>query len=480
MARYNTWLPGNNYFTFGSAVTSTLSNKEVTPGSQVLCQSFSVGNAQSGFGFTFDMVQPAFAITKPPKVSYVSTSAMVFILKDADGWLWSAPCPMHSRVLERGWEWDQFTLHSTQTEVGTPPSIPTPGVIQAFQFGGAEGVHDPDNEVVQTLSLAYVAGRTPTKTASGDIRKVVLTDQSPLAHTLKVGTVELVGGTRTPIKYLGALPFGMQLNGPRSNLAVLPYRGPIVAGYQSGTPWITLNNNSALAGQLDFMLEAQIQFQNRSPTDILGPWMHSYLQALWDCEQNGPIDTWVWDGPDGNPAWDGWQYRAFDGMSRTWFDAEKPNSTVSEENKTKLNTINTRFMDWLHDWLVANPDSMGVPNDWRPSGWTQGIPLPADSYLAPTFTGPSGHDIGLALKGTVFCALAGYDEEKAKYVIHRLIQAIKMVQYTPVDQTDEMHGAFTLDPTGFVVYGFEQGEILEALALCKQHPDLLVKAISAG
>ena len=38
-----------------------------------------------------------------------------------------------------------------------------------------------------------------------------------------------------------------------------------------------------------------------------------------------------------------------------------------------------------------------------------------------------------------------------------------------------MNGAFTANPDGFEVYGFEQGEILEALALAKQNPTFLIK-----
>lgn len=478
MTTYNTWLPGNQFFDFNDGVDTSLGYKDTLAGGKILCNTFEIPNAQAGFGITFDQIDPPFGIAKPPKVMYSSTADMIFVLKDSAGWLWAAPCRKQTKVAERGWNWDQFGLHSVQENTGTEPSVPASGRIQAFQFGGAEGVHGTDNDTPQSISIAYIAGRSPSAAIAGDIRQVVLTNRNPHAHTWKVGTVDLVGGSRKPIKYLGSLPFGLQLNGPRNRLAVLPYRGPIVAGYQSGTPWVQLGDNVSLGGMLDFMLEAQVQFQNRNPNDIMGPWMHIYLQALWDCEQNGPIDTWVWDGPDGNPAWNGWQYRAFDSMGRTWYEATQA-STISTTNKTKLATINSRFLDWLHGWLTANPTILGIPNDWRPAGWTQGTPFPADSYLDPKYTGTSAHDCALALKGAVFSALAGYDVTKAKYVIHRLIQALIPIQVEDQTGTDEMRGAFTQNPTGFEVYGFEQGEILEALALCKQHPSLLVQEASS-
>ena len=470
---FNVWLPGNKYFDFNSGVTTILETQPTESGGNLLCQTFTIPDAQTGFGTTFDMVSPAFTITKPPKVCYSSTSEMIFVIKDSEGWLWAAPCPKQAKIAERGWSWARFAPHAVQENTGPMPSKPATGVIQAFQFGGAEGVHGSDNDKPQSISLSYIAGRTPAKAVAGDIRKVVVTDRNPQAHTWKVGTVELKGGTRKEVKYIGSLPFGLQMNGPRNRLSVLPYRGPIVAGYQSGTPWVATENAAMLDGMLDFMLEAQEQFRFRNPDQVFGPWMHIYLQALWDCEQNGEIDTWVWDGPDGNPAWDGWQYRAFDSMGRTWYDAVKKGSSIPAETLAKLETTCTRFANWLYDWLRTNLTAMGVPNDWRPAGWTQGNPFPPDSYLDPKYTKPSAHDIALALKGVVFSAVAGYDVVKARYMIHRLIVSLVPLQATP--DVGDMRGAFTQNPSGFEVYGFEQGEIMEALALCLQHRDLLVQ-----
>lgn len=476
MSSYNTWLPGGTIFQFNAGVTRKLEYSAVASGGQALCASFTIPNAQAGFGITFDQIDPPFAITKPPKLSYKSTAEMVFIIKDSAGWLWSAPCPKQTTVKERGWAWSQFALHTDQTNPGAAPSAPAVGNVQAFQFSGGEGVHGGGNSTPQTLSIAYLAGRTPETTNQGTIRKFTLTDRNAAAHTLKVGTIDLVGGSRVPVKYIGALPFGLQMNGPRNRLSSLPYRGPIVAGYQSGTPWVHSANNEGLAGMLDFMLDSQTQFTARSPTRIKGPFMHIYLQALWDCEQNGKIDSWVWDGPDGNPAWDGWQYRAIDSMGRTWYDATRA-SGISPENMTKLTTVNTLFLDWLHNWMSENPNAAGVPNDWRPPGWTQGTPFPPNSYLDPKYTGPAAHDIALALKGAIFGTLAGYSQTKGRYLIHRLVEALISLQYSG---PDEMSGAFTQKPAEFEVYGFEQGEILEALALAKQHPTLLSSTAITG
>lgn len=477
MTAYNTWLPSDKFFGYNDGATSSL-NYEVTTGTQkLLCRSFTIPNFESGFGITFDQISPSFAITKPPKVCYSSTADMTIAIKDSAGWLWTATMPRQTTVMERGWAWSQFTIGAVQENTGPVPSAPAPGNVLAFQFAGGPGSHGAGGTDPVTVRIAYVAGRTPVASpVAGTIRQVILTDKNTAAHEWKVGNMELVNGSRREVKYIGGLPFGLQMNGPRNRLSSLPYRGPLVAGYQSGTPWVRVNNNEGLAGMLDFMLESQAQFTARSPQRLVGPFMHIYLQALWDCEQNGKIDTWVWDGPDGNPAWDGWQYRAIDAMGRTWYDVSR-NPQISAENVEKITKVCSQFLDWLYNWLVANEEAMGVPNDWRPPGWTQGNPMAPSSFLDPKYTGPAAHDDALALKGTLFSLLAGYDGVKGRYIVHRLLSALLSLQYKG---TDDMRGAFTQNAPGYEVYGFEQGEILEALALAKQHPELLSTSSFAG
>lgn len=477
MAQYNLWLPGNAFFGFNSGAETSLLYVTTKDGKQLLAQSFRVANRRSGFGITRDQVTPPFAMTKPPKMLYSSSADYVMVIKDSAGWNWIGPVPKQTVPAERGWAWSQFSVHEQQENTGTIPTKPATGEILSFQFAGAAGVHGSDDNIPQTLSIVYLSGRSPTQATGGDIRTFTITDRNPGAHIWKVGTVELVEGERAEVKYVGGLPFAYQVGGPRNRLSSLPYKGPLVAGYQSGTPWIDQNNNEALGQMMDFMSEAQYEFTKRSPTEISGPWMHIYLQALWDCEQNGTINTWVWDGPDGNPAWDGWQYRAFDSMGRTWYAAvNKPEITA--ENRLKLATVTSKFLDWLYYWLLENPAATGVPNDWRPEGWTQGTPLAPDRGLDPKYTMPSAHDTALALKGAVFSVKAGYDSVKGHYVIHRLIEALRPIQVQDPLDLDEMRGAFTLNPQGYEVYGFEQGEILEALALCLQHPELLASVLA--
>lgn len=469
------WIPGEKIFDFNSGVSKSISYLTTATGNKLMAGTYVVPDRDSGFGVTYDMTSPNLILSVPPKVCYQSTSDFVLTLKDADSWLWSAPAPLQSALTERSWVWSQFALSDYQepSKDGLPrPSAPV-GNILVFQFTGADGAHGTAGTIPQSISIAYISGVTPTSATSGDIRIARLLDPSPNAHTWKVGDVSLAYGSRKPIKYLGTLPFGLMIGGPsRARLAVIPYRGPYIAGYQSGTPWVDAKDAASLGSMLDFMLESQRQFTARSPSALVGPFMHSYLPATWDSEQYGTLDTWVWDGPDGNPAWNGWQYRAFDAMSRTW--AQCVEDQIDSATTAKAGLIASRFLTWIYTWIDANPKAYYIPSAWGPQGWTQGEPLPPDSYLDPHGESLESHDLALVLKGAIYCARAGGDRGMCLVVIERVMQSLALAQVHGV--SDPMRGCFTLRPAEFESYSFHQGEIMDALALAALNQDLLPEA----
>lgn len=477
---FNVWFPGNQIFSYNDGVTRTLTTL-TTPTGTITGERFSIPNREAGFGITFDMIQPPLQITKPPKICYSSDKACLFGIKDSEGWLWAAPMPVQELCKERGWEWAQFSLAEVQDDSKaseTAPEFPSAGFIQAFQFYGAQDVHgDVNNQQPVVISIAYIAGRSPKAATTGNIRSFQLRVRSPQAHQLKVGDVRLVRGSRNELRYLGTLPFGYMEGGPgRSAVSNAPYRGPFLAGYQSGTPWVDLKNESMLSSMLDFMLDAQNEFRNRHPGNLFGPFMHCFLPETWDSEQTGQPNTWVWDAPDGNPSWSGWQYRAFDGMAHTFYEAFKNESAVV----LKAKQVSENFLNWIYTWMRNNPQAPGVPNNWAPPGWEVGLPFPAGSYLDPKYSGePISHDIALVLKGAVFCALAGSPIDMCKYVIKRCVDMLWEAQVRST--THPMEGSFPANPmsldfdnpaTLWMNFGFHIGEILDALALLYQNPDL--------
>lgn len=449
----------------------------------------------NGFGVDRTNIYPFAEWTEPPGImikvptdQYKSYLTFVYAFKDAKGWQWyhlisaSDSEDKAQGIYPISGKWgfikpdaSEFTLNPDVVGQGVKPSKPYLGVDQFVQavsiqsvpttyFSGKHGKHEHYEDFLGKMLIAYISPEQP-KTPFDDgvdnisLFTILTTDTRQI--TLKVGDVVLEGGTRKPIKYYGTLPFGLQINGPsRNSLSSVPYRGPYIAGYQSGTPWVDLGADDKLSNMMDFMLDAQAQFTARHPAKLTGPFMHCYLPATWDSVQTGTVDTWVFDAPDGNPAWSGWQYRAFDAMSLTW----KLAIDSGLSSAAKAATVATSFLDWLHSWLTANPTVNYVPYDWGPPNWEQGQPFPADGYLDPHGTTQSPHDMALCLKGAVLCAVAGYDATKAQYVIARLITMLKTVQVKDDTGVNPMRGAFTLKPEDYDVYGFEQGEVLDGLA----------------
>lgn len=466
------WIPGEKIYGFNAGVSQKIEYLETSTGKTLMAGTYVVPDRDSGFGVTFDMTSPNLILSVPPKICYRSSSDFTLTLKDANSWLWSAPAPRQTALAERSWVWADFVLSAYQepSKDGVTRPVSPVGTIQVFQFTGAQGAHGEAGNIPQSISLAYISGVTPTSATSGDIRIVRLLNPNPNANTWKVGNVSLESGARREIKYFGTLPFGLMIGGPsRARLAVIPFRGPYIAGYQSGTPWVDAANAGALEQMLDFMIESQDQFTARSPSALIGPFMHTYLPATWDSEQYGTLDTWVWDGPDGNPAWNGWQYRAFDAMSRTW--AQSVSSSMSPLVTEKAELVATRFLRWINDWIEANPKAYYIPSVWGPIGWKQGEPLPPNSYLEPRGESLEAHDLALVLKGAIFCAKAGADRGMCVTVIERCLLALSLAQVHGV--SDPMRGCFTLKPADFESYSFHQGEIMDALALAALNQDLL-------
>ncbi len=464
MNTYNTWFPGKPFYSFPEgAVARTLSNAGLS-GATMAVDSFTIPNQSAGFGVVAEHIYPPFAITKPPKIAYTSDKDLRLSIKDADGWMWVAPMPAQGALAERGWSWDLFELADVQDNGGEPPSAPAQGNVQAFQIQGA-----PEISGAVTVKIAYIAGRSPgTVSNSGELSLFSITSTDPQALTLKIGDVRLEGGSRRPLKYNGALPFGFIVGGPnRSNLSTAPYRGPYIAGYQSGTPWVDLGETVKLGALLDFMQESQVQFRDRHPQRILGPFMHCYLPVVWDAIQTGPVDSWVWDAPDGNPAWSGWQYRAFDAIAETW-------ALMAEKNMVgmaKAATVTNRFATWLAAWLAEHPTADLIPSDWAPPGWAPGQPLAPESYLDPKGTFKVPHDMALCLKAALYARKAGGAAATYRPIIRRMIRALATCQ-VPAGESP-MRGAFSLNPEAYESYGFHQGEIMDALALALQNPDYL-------
>lgn len=462
--------PGFTVDRIGQATAGMLEYGETTNDKAVLVSRFTIQNRDSAIALSPQ--DYGLTTANAPVVGYFSTSDMLIIVTDAQGWRWSALLPRQAKVAEQSLPWSEysFAVEQDPANVGKPqPSAPS-GNLRLIQFQGSPNAHGANGTTPQAISIAYIAGVIAVSATSGDIRRVRLINTNPAAHTWRVGSTTLNSGSRRAVRFYGSLPYALTVGGPgRAHLAKIPFRGPYVAGYQSGTPWVDLSKATELGQMLDLMLESQNQFSARSPAALSGPFMGSYLPAVWDSEKYGEVDSWVWEGPDGNPAWSGWQFRAFDAMASTWNKAVEKKMSVDIQTKAK--TICTRFLTWLHEWLQQHKQASYLPKEWRQPGLEDGAPMPAGGYLDPRGAIADAHDLALALKGALYCALAGADRDMCKYVIERCVHALPLAQVH--SEIDPMRGSFTNDPAEYKAFSIYQGEVLDALALAWKNQDLL-------
>lgn len=470
MIRYNTWLPGNELFAYKGSFVKTLVYAERAAGGRVVTDQVTVPNTTAVFGIKAGFLKPAMEITRPPKLCYSSTIDFVLMLRDSNGWVWEAPCPKQATVRERGWGWSQFVLSALQDAdkaTLTPPANPSTGNLLEVLLRRLANVPDVTNTTPHVIRLAYMAGRTPSYAQSGSVQRVSIANESTAALTWRVGDVKLTDGSRKPIKYAGAAPFSFTSGGSnRNQYSTAPFRGPYVAGQQSGTPWIELKANDKLNGMLDMMLASQDEFRNRHPSRLDGPFMHSFVPQTWDGGNTSQLDSWILDTPTASATQGSWQYRAFEGMARTWHLAQERGSTLGIIEKAR--TICMRFFDWVYAWLQSNPNAYYLPSKWTPIGWKETSPLPDNAYLDPHGSTVVASDLAVVLKGAIYCGLTGADFEKAKYVVQRCLQVLARIQVDTANSP--MRGAFTLRPQNYDTKGFEQAEVLDALTLGLRYP----------
>lgn len=249
-----------------------------------------------------------------------------------------------------------------------------------------------------------------------------------------------------PSKYKGAIPF--EFSNKSSNESILPtaiFQGPYYAGYQNPLPWFFIEDYSAAANMLQFLIDAQTAYQQS--TKITGPFAPVYHydnSMLREATKN----TFTWKGPDPNTLWGGFQYRPFAAVADFWQRCIA--AKTNHQAVTSAEKVSTTFLTWLDIWLTDNPSETCIPSTFR-----EGI-HPSSEYQEP-------HIIALALKGALFCKKAGANPQKVTRVISKLYKMLISCQITMGD----MAGSFSPHAKKHLFNGFWAGEIMDALALYK-------------
>jgi hypothetical protein len=309
-----------------------------------------------------------------------------------------------------------------------------------------------------TVSLKVPLG-TALPTAKMVCRSMTLSFPATTGHVITLGGVSFggVGSSHVATPYTGAVPFqiiGQQTR--QSDGTAGYYGGASVAfissyytGYQSVLPYLIPQNLDASKDAKAYQVaklfsDAQDFYATRCGVDGLFTPVYNgnYADGMW----NGVVGTFSWQGADPNTFWGGFQYRAFEAAAHAYCYILENNlySTAA----ALLYTVSIRFADWLTNWLINNPTAPCIPSTFNEGQAPQA--LYADSMF-----------LAIALKALIYIRRAGittYDNERVK--IYNMLSA-----YNVSDLSNGMYGSFSVDPANKIAYGYQHGEVLEALGL---------------
>jgi len=284
------------------------------------------------------------------------------------------------------------------------------------------------------------------------LRSVTLSTNSTAAFTLKVGDVLTTGLTalHEPVTYAGALPFQIGSR-PRQSDGTAGYIGQASAvfvgnfytGYQSVIPYILQEEHEKAYVIGKMLRDSQVFY--RGSTGDFGAYAPVYNQLTADGVWNGEEGTFSWQGADPNTFWGGFQYRAFEAAAKGAYYARLNSSTAFEI----LFESAMNFAKWLDDFLDRDPNATMIPSYF-----------PEDEQASITYDDPMM--VALALKACLYLKLIGVN--RYDVLLERLFGMLQDFRVVSGDIT----GAYSPDAAKHIVYGYAQGEILEALALFKE------------
>jgi hypothetical protein len=358
------------------------------------------------------------------------------------------------------------TLRSTYSDnTQVTQSLVSDGTEQYVSLTAPTGLTIKNIDFYPTVAegACTVSLRIPTGTVIPDAtcvcRSLTISLPSKAAHVITLGEVsfEGVGSTHVASPYTGAVPFQiigqptLQPDGTAGYIggASNAFVSVFMTGYQSIIPYLLAENTDVTKDAKAYQVaklwsDAQDWYKDEMGVD--GPLMPVYNPPYADGIWNGVVNTFSYESPDPNTFWGGFQYRSFESAAKAYCYIIE--NDIYSSASTLLFNVSTRFADWLQDWLLQNPTAPCIPSTFAEGS-------------VPTATYADSMWMAICLKALVFLRRAGvttYNNERIR--IYEMLKA-----YNVTDAASNMEGSYSVDPAQIIAYGYQHGEILEALGL---------------
>lgn len=211
-----------------------------------------------------------------------------------------------------------------------------------------------------------------------------------------------------------------------TELGLMAWRSGTYTGYTNPHSWLNDADNANVA--IQFLKDAQDKYN----TDFgeKGPFYPVYLRNLTENLSYGNLETWIWNGPDANTTWAGFQYRALVNVAEYYHDRLTLIDGIKDQT---AKTILDNWVNFLTDWLYTH---QYLPSTFYSNGTI------SYEYQAADFNAQVGR--AMLLKYLID------QDEKAKLIMNKMLSQLLSMQQT--------NGAFY--PEGSEIYNFHQAETL--------------------
>lgn len=292
---YPYYLPQHKYSLLhspNSTISATVAREATTVQFRRNTELDSNGNSFLGWA----QFQPTFdksnSLSELPNINYSSTGKINVRIKDSNNRNFYATLPESASFVNKKFSTSNF-------ENGGSIVFP----LKEFLFEAVDKV--------ATLKLKYVGklGVLPILPIDSKIKQCLLSVDEKRAQTITLSYIR-----PTPVAIYKYVPYVAPFTVNILEGQMVDWRGNAYTGYQAPYIWQELGNSKALKVNLDFMQDAQDEYEKA--VGIRGFFMPVYLWDRWDSADYGEGDTWSWIGADPNTHWGGFQYRALEATAK--------------------------------------------------------------------------------------------------------------------------------------------------------------------
>lgn len=267
-----------------------------------------------------------------------------------------------------------------------------------------------------------------------DLKTIIISTEDTSYQEIKIFHLRALPLTDYPYTPW-VLPFTLNTVSNRLNGQMgIPY-----VGYQAPWIWQELNEEAGVLGNLKFIKDSSDAYKKITKTNnnFFAP---VFLWDIWNREDYGEKNTFVFNGPDPNATWGGYQYRTIECVAKTLYNNN--NLALAKEITEGFLKDIDRIWNSYKDNLIT---------DFKKNGEL------LRNYYSP-------HDVALVLRGSLYALKSDViDKQLCMRLINKCILSLNCnFNRRTIIPVNKLSGTWAKDNNWYMFWG---GEILSSLSL---------------